>query len=94
MRHSRKAVTGGAVLAWAGVLTMIATTWAGDPGDADESRLFGFFLAAAITLTVSAMLASRVMDPRAAYRLGWDARGRHDEPRHAPVASLDEQRRA
>jgi hypothetical protein len=93
MRHSRKAVTGGAVLAWGGVLTRVVTTWAGVPGDADE-RLFGFFVAAAITLTVSVMLASQVMDPRAAYRLGWDARGRHDEPRDAPVADLDEQRRA
>jgi len=73
---------------------MVATAWLGMPADADESRLFGFFLATAITLTLSAAFTSHVRDPRTAYRLGWDARGRHEVRACAPVADLDAQRRA
>lgn len=93
MRRSRKVTLAGAVLAWGGVLVMVGTAWAGDQGDTDESRLFGFFLAAAITLSLSALLARHVSDPRTAYRLGWDARSRRENP-PADVASLREQRHA
>lgn len=72
---------------------MVAIAWAGVPGDTDESRLFGFFLAASITLSLSAAFTVHVSDPRAAYRLGWDARGRREDAT-GDTATLREQRHA
>lgn len=57
-------------------------------------RVHNFLLGAAIALTVCAAITKHTIDPRCAYRLGWEARKRYDASHTADVTHLESQRRA
>lgn len=77
--------TGAGVIAVATILGLNNPAW---------SRVFDMLIALATTLTIVSVVKRSVFDPRTAFRLGWDARGRHDGNGPAEVIGLEERQRA
>lgn len=94
MQIPRRGIGAAAGACWAGCATLVADDHLGQLRAVPWERTFGLLLGAAVTLSVWAVLRRYVFDPRAAYRLGWDARGRHDGMECARAEGLNEERRA
>lgn len=85
-------VLASAGVCWVGSLAIVISSQIGDLPNR-WNRVLTFLLAAAVTLSLSLVIRKQVIEPRAAFRLGWDARERHDACMTS-VTELDEQRRA
>lgn len=94
MSLKRKLLTVLAIAAWAAsVILLIASVYADLNAD-NWKFLHALTLAVAAVSTVCLVITQHVTEPRCAYRLGWDARGRHDARDNSNVTSMESQRRA
>jgi len=95
MLRMRRVVAGTtAVLLWgAGGFFVVAGLMGADLSRLC-SRVCNFCLMGGTTLAVYVFVSRFVCAPRAAYRLGWEARGRHDRGPEAEVVDMSERRRA
>lgn len=84
----------GAVLGWTASGAFTVAAYMGDlercPGC---GRVFDLIIALSVTLTVVVAVRTYAIEPRHAYRLGWDARGRHDGHTPAEVIGMEGARR-
>lgn len=94
MRLRRIIITTAAAAMWSTAAAIIIAGAFGDTGGQEAEQASTFCLVAGTTLSIYLFITRYVVAPRAAYRLGWEARARSDHSPEAEVVDMSEYRRA